>query len=444
MAVDFNSSTSPTLFSGIIFFRGDMGKSLLYLVFCILGVIAPCTLSFALTLEEAISLAKETLPSYKAVQERVKSSEALFNASLSPYLPTVDATSAHGRIFTSSEEFRVQSYDLTLRYTLFDWGNRRANRNIARLNLDVSEEDLRKNILDLEFDVKSAFYTVQALREALEQRGIQLKDAEKDYEIADGRFRFGIAKLSDVLQASVRLEQARFNRIQTEGNLKKGLSELNSLLGRPLESDYDLESLPEIDVPVPDIEKLSAHALKRPEIKQAEDAIQISENSKSAIRSTFLPTFSADASYVNSGGDIIGSFFREEKTATLRATWNIFELGKFYTYRSAELEKNVSVENLNDIRRRVRLDVRKTFEDFVTSWNKLKVARTQLKQAEHNYSQAFGEYKVGKADILALIQAESLLADSREQVVLSKLSLMLSKALLERVAGIGKLETLTP
>jgi len=398
--------------------------------------------AYSLTLDEAISLAKETLPSYKASLLKVKSSEALYNASLSPYLPSLDASSSDGRIFTSSEEFRTRSYDLTLSYTLFDWGNRRANRNIARLNLDISEEDSRKNFLDLEFSVKSAFYTVQALKDALEQRKIQLKDAEKDHEVADGRYKFGVAKLSDVLQASVRLEQARFNLIQTEGNLKKGLSDLNSLIGRPLDSDDELQGVSEAEVAIPDIEKLNAVALNRPEVRQAEDSIKISENSKSLIRSTFLPTFSVDASYIKTEGDIIGPLFEEEKTASLRATWNIFELGKFYTYQSAEVEKNVSVENLNDMRRKIVLDVRKTFEDFITSWNKLKVAKTQLQTAEHNYSQAFGEYRVGKADILALIQAESLLADSREQVVLSKLSLMLSKALIERVAGIGKLELL--
>jgi outer membrane protein TolC len=398
--------------------------------------------AYSLTLDEAISLAKETLPSYKASLLKVKSSEALYNASLSPYLPSLDASSSDGRIFTSSEEFRTRSYDLTLSYTLFDWGNRRANRNIARLNLDISEEDSRKNFLDLEFSVKSAFYTVQALKDALEQRKIQLKDAEKDHEVADGRYKFGVAKLSDVLQASVRLEQARFNLIQTEGNLKKGLSDLNSLIGRPLDSDDELQGVSEAEVAIPDIEKLNAVALNRPEVRQAEDSIKISENSKSLIRSTFLPTFSVDASYIKTEGDIIGPLFEEEKTASLRATWNIFELGKFYTYQSAEVEKNVSVENLNDMRRKIVLDVRKTFEDFITSWNKLKVAKTQLQTAEHNYSQAFGEYRVGKADILALIQAESLLADSREQAVLSKLSLMLSKALIERVAGIGKLELL--
>ena len=423
--------------------RESFIRSLLYIYITVFLILFPSRTLYALTLEEAISLAKESLPSYKAATERVKSSDALYTASLSPYLPSLDASSSHGRIFTSTEEFRRQSYDLTLSYLLFDWGSRKANRDIARLNLDISAEDLHKSLLDLEFGVKSAFYTVQALYEAIEQRKIQLKDAEKDYEVADGRYQFGVTKLSDVLQASVRLEQARFNLIQTEGNYKKSLSDLNSLIGRPLDSAYDLQSISETEIPVPDIEKLSTSAFNIPEIRQAEDSIRISENSKSIIRSSFLPTFSLDASYSNSGGDIIGSLFREEKTATLRATWNVFELGKFYTYRSAELEKNISVENLNDIKRRVALDVRKAFEDLLTSQNKLKVAKTQLRQAEHNYSQAFGEYKVGKADILSLIQAESLLAESREQVVLSKLNLMLSKAILERIVGLDKLESLT-
>jgi outer membrane protein len=394
-------------------------------------------------LDEAISLAKENLPSYRASAIKIKSNSELYNASLSPYLPMLDASASDGRIFTSSEEFKTKSYDLTLSYTLFDWGNRKANREIAKLNLDISQEDLTKNSLDLEFSVKSAFYTVTLLKDAVEQRKIQIKDAEKDYEVADGRYKFGVTKLSDVLQASVRLEQARFNLIQTEGNLKKALSELNSLIGRPLDTIYDLQGTFDLEVAIPDISKLFQAALQRPEIKQAENTVKIAENNKSIIRSTFFPLFSVNASYIKTAGDIIGAFFEEEKTTTLKATWNIFELGKFYNFRSAELEKNISQENLLDLKRQLLLDTQKTFEDFMTSRKKLTVAQEQLKQAEQNYSQAFGEYKVGKSDILSLVQAESLLADSREQLIISKLNLMLSKALLERAAGVEKLEMLS-
>lgn len=399
--------------------------------------------SYSLTLDEAIILAKENLPSYKASLIRVKSTEALYSASLSPYLPSLDASASDGRIFTSAGEFKTRNYTLALSYTLFDWGNRKANRDISRLNLNVSREDLKKNLLDLEFNVKVAFYTVIAQKDALEQRKIQLQDAQKDYEVADGRYTFGVAKLSDVLQSSVRLEQAKFNVIQSEGDFKKALSELNSLTGKPLESEYDIQGSLEQDIRIPDISNLYDVTLLRPEVKQAQNAVKIAENNRSIIRSTFLPAFSVTSSYIKTDGNRIGTSFEEEKTTTLNATWNIFELGKFFRFRSSEFEKNVSLENLNELKRQLLLDVQKTFEDFRTSLNKLKVAQQQLKQAEYNYSQAFGEYKVGKADILSLVQAESLLASAREQLVSSRLNLMLSKALLERVSGVEDIQLLS-
>ena len=107
----------------------------------------------------------------------------------------------------------------------------------------------------------------------------------------------------------------------------------------------------------------------------------------------------------------------------------MFELGKFYRIKSSELEKGVARERMNDLKRQFVLDVNRSYEDLVTASKNLNVAQQQLKQAEQNYSQALGEYKVGKGDILSLVQAESQLANAREQLTGSKLSLMLSKTL---------------
>jgi len=396
--------------------------------------------SYSLTLDEAILLAKETLPSYKASLIKTRSTEALYNASLSPYLPSLDASSSQRRIYTTQQEFSERTYDLTLSYTLFDFGNRRANRNIAWLNFDISREELRRSFLDLEFNVKVAFYSAIAQRETLEQRKVQLQDAQKDYEVAEGRYKFGVAKLLDVLQASVRLEQARFNLVQAEGEFKKALLELSSLIGKPLDSQYDIQGSIDPEIKPPDREKLSQAALQRPEIEQSKDLLKISENNKSLVLSTFFPTFSVNASYLKTEGGVFRTTFPEEKIADLTATWNIFEIGKFFRLKSSGLEKDVSSEQLNDLKRQILLDVHKTYEDFITASNNLKVAQQQLKQAEHNYSQAFGEYKVGKADILSLVQAESLLSTAREQLISSRLNLILSRSLLERIAGIEKLE----
>ncbi len=399
--------------------------------------------AYSLTLDEALALAKEKLPSYKASFIKTKSSEALYDASLGPYLPSLDTSAKYNRNDTSKTDYDSRVYDLTLSYTLFDGGKRKANREIAFLNFDTDKEDLRKNLIDLAFNVKVAFYTAIAQKDAFEQRKIQLQDAQKDYEIAEGRYKFGVAKLSDVLQASVRLEQARFNLVQSEGDFKKALSELNSIIGKALDSRYEIRGSLDIGMAPPDVNRLSDLSLQRPEIKQAELSLKIAESSKSLAISAFYPVFSADASYTRTSGGRSSSTTTsspDERSVGVTATWNIFELGKFFKHKSSKFDIEVSSEKMNDTKRKLLLDVHKTFEDFTTASNKLKVAEQQLKQAEHNYSQAFGEYKVGKADILSLVQAESLLSTAREQLIQSRLNLVLSKALLEKTAGVERFD----
>ena len=413
-----------------------------YLFIPVLCLFVLTRTAHSLTLYEAISLAKETLPSYKASMISVNSTEALYNASLSPYLPSLDAYTIHSRTYASDEEFSTRSYDVTLSYTLFDGGNRWANRNIARLNLDISKESLKENLLELEYNVKIAFYTVIALKETVEQRKIQLQDAQKDYEVAEGRYNLGVAKLSDILQVSVRLEQAKLDVIQSEGDFKKAFSDLNSLIGKPLDTEYTLEGSLDFDAQLPDREQIAHAALQRPDIKQAEDTQKIAKYTKSLTASALFPTLSAQASYVKSGGGIYRSTFPEEKVASLSASWNIFELKKFFSLKSSRLEEDIALENLSDLKRQVLLNTYKAYEDFLTAVQAITVAQQRLKNAEHNFSQAHGEYKVGKGDILSLVIAERALADAREQLIISKFDLMLSKALLENISGVEKLEYL--
>lgn len=398
--------------------------------------------SYSLTIEEAISLAKENLPSYRASMIKIKSSEALYSASLSPYLPELDASAAYRRHY-ASDEHDSRIYNLTLSYTLFDGGRRKSDRNIARLNLDTNKEELNRTLKDIQFNVKVAFYAAIAQRDILHQRKVRLQNAQKDYEVAEGRYRLGVARLSDVLHSSVRLKQAKFNIAQAEGELKTALAELNSLIGRPLNTQFDIQGSLDIYMQMPDRNKLLTAALQRPEIRQAKNMIKITENNRSLAISAFYPVLSLEALYAKRRGGNVRTLFAEEKAVGITATWNIFELGKFFRKRSSEFEIDVSRERFNDIKRQIHLEVYKAYEDFITAKKKLAPAKEQVKQAEHSYEQAFGEYRVGRADILSLIHAESQLSNAREQLIASKLNLILSKALLERVAGVEKLESLS-
>ncbi len=390
-------------------------------------------------------MAKENMPSLKASRYKVQSSEALYKASLSPYLPSLDAGGTQEWHNSTLDDYDQRSYDVALSYTLFDGGKRRANRNIARANRDISSDDLATNALQLEFAVKTAFFSTIARRNLVEERRTQLRDAEKDYEVAQGRHRLGVAKLSDVLQASVRREQAKFNLVQAEGELAKGLTELNSLLGRTLEAPYDLQGTLDFAPRAPDRNTLYNAALERPELKRAENAIKISKNNVSLQTSAFYPVISANGAYSKIDGGLYGFLPNDtDKSVGFFATWNIFELGKLYKTKAAQIDIRVSEENLNETVRQVMLDVAKAYEDFMTASKDVVVAREQFRSADQNYAQAFGEYKVGKGDILSLVTAEAALARAQEQLTLARLNLVLSKALLERTAGVEKLESLLP
>jgi outer membrane protein TolC len=363
---------------------------------------------------------------------------------MSPYLPTLDLSTSKEYTFTSYDNLENQIYDFTLSYTLFDGGKRSADRKISLYNININTEELRKTLLDLEYEVKSAFYNVIAKKESLEQRKIQLKDAEKDFEVADGRYKLGVAKLSDTLQASVRLEQAKFNVVEAEGEYRKALSELNSIIGKSLESEHEIIEQPVAEFKEIDFTKLYETTLNRPEIKQAEYSVMVSEENKRIETSPFYPKITLLTSYTKIAGDKKSYLFGEEKNAVIKATWNLFELGKFFKRRASEYDIKLANENLNEFKRRYVLETFKTYEDYITAYKNLIVAKEQLKSAEFNYSQALGEYKVGKADILSLVQSEIFLSNAREQLVNSKLKFMLSKAMLERALGIEKIETLNP
>lgn len=395
----------------------------------------------ALTLDEALNMAEGALPALKASQNRVESTDSLYKASLSPYLPTLDAATSQEKRKRGSSSFDFSTYDVTLSYTLYDGGRRRADRNIARLNRDSEKEGRARTLLDLQFDVKTAFYSTLARHEVLQHRRSQVENSGKDLEVARGRYELGVAKLSDVLQSSVRFEQSKFNLVEAEGELRKSLAQLNSLLGRSLHAEYDLAGELEARLRMPDAERLSRAALDRPEVRQSAYAVEVARNLKTRQFSEYLPVITANASYNKSEASRFVSDL-EDKSIGIRATWNIFELGKFYRTRSADFDLRVSQDNLEETIRRLLLELRLAYEDFVTASRNVDVAEEQLKQAEFNYAQAFGEYRIGKSDIIALVAAEIALSNAREQYTFSKLNVVLAGALIERATGVQRIDLL--
>ncbi|MFN3739699.1 MAG: TolC family protein [Thermodesulfovibrionales bacterium] len=405
-------------------------------LFCLLIIVF---LSFinntgALTLEEALELARQNLPEYKSKLYQHESRLYEYRATLSPYFSSLDLILTERKFYVEPEDYRLRSLELRLSYPLYDGGRRYSQRFTSKTLLRISDENLREALLNLHYNVKLSFYNAIAMKEILAQRKEQLKYAEKDYEVAKGRHELGVARLSDVLQASVRLEEARHRLIEAEGELNKALYELGSLIGIPVKEDelegelYEPETIPEKNLFI-------ELAMNSPELKRIEYQKDLSISERASVKSDFLPHLYLDATYTKNSSSSSRLYPDEEKMIGLRLTFNIFELGKFFRLKATGSSINSKEEDIKEIKRSLQLRITKSYEDMITELRRLEVAKEQLRFSEQNYEQAFGEYKVGKADILSLIQAESLLAQAREGLILSRLNILSSLIALERTAG---------
>lgn len=407
------------------------------------SIVSPCSIAFPLTLEEAIDEAVKTLPSYKAQALRVNAARSRYEASLSPYWPVLDVSGVRYENRTADDGWKQNAFDVTVSYTLYDGGQRRANRDISGLNEDSERQIWQQLFLDLEFDVKSGYYTLMAQEEILKQRKLQLKDTRKDVEIARGRERLGVARPSDVLQASVRLQQARIDVRTAEGELTKARSRFNSLLGNPLSDPVTTEGMLPLIHQLPSLKRLSHEVLKRPEIQQTQNTFEIAVRRKQLVESEFYPNFSFDVSYNHAKSEgALSESDTESVSAAILGTWNIFEYGKYYDYRAAVHDIHAAEKDIDEVQRQLLLALRNTYEDTITDRERLTLAQQQLTTAEFNYQQALGEYRSGKGDVLALVTAEKMLADARLQFSTARLNLALSRTALERAAGIKDLEKL--
>ncbi len=393
----------------------------------------------ALTLDEAIILALENLPSFRAIKDERLAQEKEYSATLSPYLPELNIIAGEKRYYSDTQDYDIRNAELRISYLLWDSGSRKSQREIAGSNLKVSEENIKKSILDISYNVKITFYNLLAKRDILNQRRLQLRYAEKNFEVARGRYEAGVARRSDLLQASVRLEEARYRVIEAEGEMNKVLNELISLTGRKIDIDEVSGSL-EDDFYIPEMEYLIEKGLNTPEVKKAELNIEMEKAIKKSIRSRFLPEIFIDATYTRNYGDTNISIPEEEKTIGIMARLNIFEWSKFMKMSASSYRTKMAKELVEEKKREVTLNITKSYEDLLTSQKGLDVAVEQLRFAEQNYEQAYGEYRVGKGDILSLIQAEKTLSESREKVIIARLNIFLNRANLERLTGINSLE----
>jgi outer membrane protein len=212
----------------------------------------------------------------------------------------------------------------------------------------------------------------------------------------------------DLSFANVNLAQAKLLYLDALNSDKSAVASLSAILGYSTVESFELAEETEPMMPPPaDIDQLTADAFSmRPEILSLEFESQSAERLHRADRDQLLPTISAL-------GAIGDAPFRDDRIQSrygavgVNMQVPIFN-GFLYTAKAQEtnLQAQAVTKQLADLRNRISRDVRTSWLNATTAFDRVSVNEQLLAQANLALDLAQTRYKLGLSSIVELSQAQ--------------------------------------
>ena len=398
----------------------DIGVVFLVLIFSV--AFRATAYPEVLTLPEGLKLVTENSRTIKMSRYDEKMSEADTLIALSRLLPEVNAsggytsqahqpTAIFGPQQVPISEKDFLTYSLSIQQTLYDFQKNASRYQASKKMLNAKKIDATRtrNLVAIDFvlvylDLLEAENLVKVSEKEVERLESHLHDAKSLYEE-------GVITKNDLLQAEVKISDAR-QRLLTAKNLRAvTASQLNNALVRPLTADIQVEDVRESPARFVEADMGKAWEVaekQRPEILIAEETLKALDLEKKATQAEFFPRL-----FVKGGYDYTENRYQVYEgnwSVTLGMGMNLFQGGR----TRAELKKNESqrsrlVEEKNKLVDDIKLEVEKYLLNLRTAKERVDVTRDAVQQAEENLRINRVKYEEGAGTATDVLDAVTLL-----------------------------------
>ena len=421
-------------------------------------VLPPSFDSSELNLAELVDIALQNNPSTKQTWALARSAAAQYGQSLSPFYPSLGVNASYLRFKNSSTTANAQygsdvsnssgssqsgssqqqptvhqglgsptvifatqvGPDLTLAYTLFDFGQRTSAAIAAREALyyaDLTHNQEIQTVIQMVMNDTYNYLYQQAL---LKSDQANLENAQMALDAANERFAMGVAALGDVAQARTQYLQSKINLTTQKQNVEDAFAQLAVDLGLPANLPFKVQPLPDEVVANPVLESVDMLVLKAQEQRQDFLAAQANMKSKEAL---LLNAKRVVYPILGLGVDA-GHYWFQDGTqehgphwaAEVSLTFPLFQ-GFYYRngIKNAQANLDASRAQLLQTELSVIQNVTTAHMGVKTAASNLVDSEEYLKAAELEFDIALTGYKAGTMTILDVMSAQSSLADARSK-----------------------------
>jgi outer membrane protein len=418
------------------------------------GVIWAQEPSKPLTLEESIKIAMERSWVIHSAVMGINGSEFRRKEAITNFLPwwtgqygytrynspvTIGAVQVTpwGTIIGASRD--VYNFNTTLYQPVFTGGLNLSNYRSAKIGVDLSKLNVETVKRDLVLQVRVGYFNILRTEKFLDVAKQAVTQFEAQLEVTKAFFDVGIVPKNDVLQAEVRLANARQALFKAANDVATAKSAFNILLRREIGTPLEVVDILEYKPFPMGFEASLEEALRlRREVMTAQLNIDQAKEGVKTARSGYFPTISLAGNYDRSSEEfwLNGDLKYDRWTIQALTTFTLWNWGNT-AFKVGESKVKViqAEDSKNQLIDSITLEVKDDYLNMQVAEKNVNVAEKSIEQAEENLRMNEERYKYQVATQTDVLDAVVLLAQAKVNYYGALSDFNIAKAQLERAMG---------
>ncbi|MDD3166944.1 MAG: TolC family protein [Bacteroidales bacterium] len=290
----------------------------------------------------------------------------------------------------------------------------------AKLNYERTQKSLRREELNLEYNVSNAFYSLLSVQKREEIARLNLERQTEAFQIAKNKYEAGLIREVDALQMEVDLAEAQNNYDLSLIDQSSALNNFKNMLGIELEDSIVISSNMEYEIVLVSAEQAVQSALEnRLEIREQEIQLEMDRMNIKRQKSEGMITGNLTAYYERSGvsklentsgletsfNESVADFKVRPENYGLGFTINIplIDWGQNRALvRAAEARMEKNRIRQEEIRRNIQREVIDLTNDVSSSLKRLQLLEKNVSVAEKSFEITRSRFSDGDIDSQAL------------------------------------------
>ena len=382
------------------------------------------SLSLPLILQKVL----ETYPSVIKAREAINAAEAGIGLAKSSYYPVIDGNAGYTRLGPVSEitipsagSFQVYpennySANININQVIYDFGKTSRNVKLEESSKELSEENVELVKQRLTLLTSVSYYTLIYLQDAIKIKESQISILKKHLDFVTKKMETGSATEYEILSTKVRLSNAENQKVDLETSRQTQMAIINAFIGLPVKTELKVNRNFIMDRPDENPDSLIQFALEhRNEMLLARLRKKHAELHFRSVKVQNNPSLNAFAT-----GGVKNGYLPDLNVPTanyaagIGLRFMIFDATRHKNnLKLVSSEINMSGQEIDQVTRDISTEVFQNETSLLASQKKIDQSSLQVEQAEEALALAATSFKSGVITNLDLLDAESLLEESR-------------------------------